>query len=198
MQLPSIRRVSLGDYLEGKVPDGVKRQYALHQKEFVVKQQMLYLRTTPPNTQEEVFAFIVPHIKRRAALDGCHQFMGHQGQDRTLSLLKELFWWPSMAKEAALALKNCRQCLIFEDNIQMPKLTPILATKPMDLVHIDFVKMEIMGDLRKKPKTKNVIVVVDHFTRFIQAYATKDQTACTGCSKFCTISTLPYLDFQDA
>ena len=49
----------------------------------------------------------------------------------------------------------------------------------MDLIHIDFVKMEIPADLRRKPKTKNVLVVVDHFTRFVQAYVTKDQTAHT-------------------
>ena len=49
----------------------------------------------------------------------------------------------------------------------------------MDLIQIDFVKMEIPADLRKKPKTKNVLVVVDHFTRFIQAYVTKDQMAHT-------------------
>ena len=84
-----------------------------------------------------------------------------------------------MAKESALALKNCRQCLIFEADIQMLKLAPILATKTMDLVHIDFVKMEIPGDLRKKPKMKNVLIIIDHFTRFIQAYITKDQTAHT-------------------
>ena len=51
--------------------------------------------------------------------------------------------------------------------------------EPMDLVHIDFVKMEIPADLRKKPKTKNVPVVVDHFMRFVQAYVTKDQMART-------------------
>ena len=52
-----------------------------------------------------------------------------------------------MAKEAALALKNCRQCLIFKAKVQTPKLTPILATEPMDLVDINFVKMEIPCDL---------------------------------------------------
>ena len=49
----------------------------------------------------------------------------------------------------------------------------------MDLIHIDFVKMEIPADLRKKPKTKNILVVIDHFTRFVQAYVTKDQMART-------------------
>ena len=84
-----------------------------------------------------------------------------------------------MAKEAALALKNCRQCLIFEANVQTPKFAPILATEPMDLVHIDFVKMEIPGDLRKKPKTKNVLIIIDHFMRFIQVCVTKDEMART-------------------
>ena len=84
-----------------------------------------------------------------------------------------------MAKEVALALKNCRQCLIFEAGVQTLKLMPIIATEPMDLVHIDFIKMEIPGDLRKKPKMKNVLIVVDHFMRFVQAYINKDKMTCT-------------------
>ena len=179
VSLPPVGRVSLGDYLEGKIPDNLKKAYTLCQKDFIVRQGMLYVRMTPANTQEEALAFVIPQIKRRAALDGCHPFMGHQGRDQMLSILKEQFWWPSMAKESALALKNCRQCLLFEAGVQTPKLTPILATEPMNLVHIDFIKMEILGDLRKKPKTKNVLVMVDHFTQFVQAYVTKDQTART-------------------
>ena len=33
----------------GVVPDGMKRPYVLCQKDFVIKQQMLYLKTTPSN-----------------------------------------------------------------------------------------------------------------------------------------------------
>ena len=84
-----------------------------------------------------------------------------------------------MAKEATLAFKNCRQCLVFKANVQMPKLALILTTEPMDLVHIDFVKMEILGDLQKKLKTKNILVIIDHFMRLVQVYVTKDQTAHT-------------------
>ena len=46
---------------------------------------MLYLKTTPSRSQEEVLAFVVPTHKRRAAIDGCHRFAGHQGRDRTVS-----------------------------------------------------------------------------------------------------------------
>ena len=101
-----------------------------------------------------------------------------------------------MAKEAALALKNCRQCLIFKAKVQMPKLAPILATEPMDLVHINFVKMEIPGDLRKKPKTKNVLVIINHFMRFVQAYVTKDQMAHTVARVFCHIWISKMLDVR--
>ena len=179
MALPSPGWISLGDHLKGKIPAGAEKPFQLRQKDFVLKQQMLYLKVTPPNTQEEAYAFVVPNIKRRVALDGCHRFMGHQGRDRTSSLLKERFWWPGMVKECTLALKDCRRCIIFEAKVQTPKLAPILTTELMDLIHIDFIKMEIPADLRKKPKTKNVLVVVDHFTRFVQAYVTKDQTART-------------------
>ena len=106
MALPSHGRSSLGDHLKGKIPAGTEKPFQLRQKDFVVKQQMLYLKVTPPNTQEEVYAFVIPGIKRRVALDGCHRFMGHQGRDRTLSLLKERFWWPGMVKECTLALKR--------------------------------------------------------------------------------------------
>ena len=179
MALPPHGRTTLGDHLKGKVSAGAERPFNLRQKDFVIKQQMLYLKVMPPNMQEEAFAFVIPSIKRRVALDGCHRYMGHQGQYRTLSLLKEHFWWPGMVKECTLALKDCRRCIVFEAKVQTPKLAPILTTEPMDLIHIDFVKMEIPADLRKKPKTKNILVVVDHFTRFVQAYVTKDQTAHT-------------------
>ena len=102
-----------------------------------------------------------------------------------------------MAKEAALALKNCRQCLVFEGTVQAPKLAPILATKPMDLVHIDFVKMEIPGDLQKKLKMKNVLLIVDHFMRLIQAYVTKDQMAHTK-ARILYDKYLAVFDSQDA
>ena len=49
--------------MKGKVPAGVERPFDLRQKDLVFKQQMLYLKVTPPNMQEEAFAFVVPSIK---------------------------------------------------------------------------------------------------------------------------------------
>ena len=57
-------QISLGDHLKGKVPAGAEKPFQLRQKDFVLKQQMLYLKVTLPNTQEEAYAFVVPNIKR--------------------------------------------------------------------------------------------------------------------------------------
>ena len=39
----------------------------------------------------------------------------------------------------------------------------------MDLVHIDYVKMEVAVGLKEKPEVKDVLVVEDHFTRYLQS-----------------------------
>ena len=49
----------------------------------------------------------------------------------------------------------------------------------MELIHIDYVGMEVMVVTDKKPVVKNVLVVVDHFTRYVQAFVTKNHTART-------------------
>ena len=50
---------------------------------------------------------------------------------------------------------------------------------PLDLVHIDYVSMEVTMGVKEKPVIKNVLVVEDHFTRYTQAYVTNNHTART-------------------
>ena len=87
-----------------------------------MKRGMLYLRVTPSHSQEEVPIFVVPIHKKRAAIDGCHRFAGHQGRDRTVSLMKERFWWPGMIQDAMSSVRNCARCVQFEARVQKPHL----------------------------------------------------------------------------
>ena len=119
---------TLGEYLHGRIPQSEQRLYAARQKDFVEKRGMLYLKTTPSHSQEEVLAFVVPTHKRRAAIDGCHRFAGHQGRDRTVSLIKERFWWPSMIQDTMNSVRNCARCVQFEARVQKPHLCPIICT----------------------------------------------------------------------
>ena len=49
----------------------------------------------------------------------------------------------------------------------------------MELVHIDYVGMEVTVATDKKPIVRNVLVVVDHFTRYVQVFVTKNHMART-------------------
>ena len=49
----------------------------------------------------------------------------------------------------------------------------------MELVHVDYVGMEVTVAAKEKQVVKNVLVVVDHFTRYVQAFITKNHTAYT-------------------
>ena len=80
---------TLAEFLQGQVPDQIQHQYAARQKDFTLNRGLLYLKTMPSCSNKDILAFVVPTHKRLAAIDGCHRHTGHQGHDRTLSLIKE-------------------------------------------------------------------------------------------------------------
>ena len=165
--------------MKHQVPDAEHRIYATRKKDFVLRRNLLYLKVTPKRSNEDILVFVVPGLKRQVAIDGCHHYLGHQGRDRTLSLLRERFWWPGVAQRMMSSVCNCEKCHIFEAKPQIPLMEPILCTEPLDLVHIDYVSMEVTMGVKEKLVVKNVLVVEDHFTCYTQAYVTNNHTACT-------------------
>ena len=160
-------------------PEVNRRYYAQWQKDFFLKDNLLFLNLTPSNSMETISLFVVPAQKCQAAIDGCHWSAGHQGHDWTLSLMKERFWWPGMSRVLVMAISNCGHCKQFEGKPQIPGMQPIICTEPMELVHVDYVGMEVTVLTQEKPVVKNVLVIVDHFTRYVQAYVTQNQTVRT-------------------
>ena len=84
-----------------------------------------------------------------------------------------------MSRVLVLAVSNCGHCKQFEAKPQIPGMQPIICTEPMELVHVDYVGMEVTVATQEKPVMKNVLVVVDHFTRYVQAFVTRNQTTRT-------------------
>ena len=160
-------------------PTTKRRFYAARQKEFTLQDNLLYLQVTPTNSQDTAPVFVILTADRQATIDGCHRSAGHQGRDRTLSLMKERFWWPGMSQALLKAVANCGRCIQYEAKGQLPPMQPIICTEPMELVHIDYVRMEVTVATDKKPVVWNVLVVVDHFTRYVQAFVTKNHTVRT-------------------
>ena len=133
----------------------------------------------PAHSHYTAPVFVVLSRNRQAAIDGCHRSVGHQGRDCTLSLMKEWFWWLDMSQALLKAIANCGRCIQYEVKGQLPPMQPIICTKPMELVHIDYVGMEVTVVTNKKPVVRNVLVVVDHFMQYVQAFVTKNHMART-------------------
>ena len=63
---------TLTQFLQRRVPNQVQCQYPTQQKDFTLNRGLLYLKTTPSHSNEDILAFVVPAHKRQAAIDGCH------------------------------------------------------------------------------------------------------------------------------
>ena len=82
-----------------------------------------------------------------------------------------------MRTQMIMALQNYEKCKIYEKKDPKAPLCTVAAIEPMDLVHFDLVGMEVTVETKKKPVVQKILVVTDHFSRFVQAYKVKDKRA---------------------
>ena len=76
-------------------------------------------------------------------------------------------------------IKACKHSLQYEGGTPRAPLCPIVATTPLDLLHVDFTSIETRMELDQLPRVANVLVFQDHFTKHVLAYVTPNQTAKT-------------------
>ena len=112
-------------------------------------------------------------------LQALHNDVGHPGRDRTISLIRERFYWPRMTAEIEKWTSECRRCLLRKSptNNRAP-LVNIITTYPLELVCMDYLTLEPAKGIG------NVLVITDHFTKYALAIATKIQTAKTTAEVF--------------
>ena len=59
-------------------------------------------------------------------------------------------------------------------------MKPLACSGPGELLHVDFTSIEETVPLKEDPVICNVLVLQDHFSKYVVAYVVKDQTACTA------------------
>ena len=138
---------------------------------------LLYHKYTPKYQVEEVKHFVVPKAHWRTAFYGCHQDAAHQGKKRTESLISDQFWWPGVCRSGSPKLQTLSTS---QREGRKAPMVLMMVTAPLQLVHLDFTLFEMTTNLNESPKVKNILVIVDHFTRYTRAYVTKDQKASTA------------------
>ena len=153
------------------LPDVFK--YLRHWKNLCLLDGILYRNTV--FNGEKVKQLVLPFRFRDLVFKYLHDDVGHQGQDRTLSLVRSRFFWPGFEQDIENRVRSCERC-IKRKTFQKPssELINIISTQPMELVCIDFLSLE-----RSKGGFKNILVLTDHFTRYAQAFPTRNQLAKT-------------------
>ena len=154
--------------------------YVKSKEQLIMKNGLLYRQSKQGPIEETVFQFVVPQIHRSAALDSCHCEAAHQGQRCSLSLMQEQFWWPGIARDLRNCIKKCGHCRKFKAAPPMAPLKPLTCSAPGELLHMDFTSIEETVPLQQEPVIRNVMVMQDHFSKYVIAYVVKDQTACTA------------------
>ena len=77
-----------------------------------------------------------------------------------------------MAKQMRQVIRASKHCLQYEGGTLKAPLCPIVATTPLDLLHVDFTNIETMLELNQLPRAANVLVFQDYFTMHVLAYVT--------------------------
>ena len=154
--------------------------YVKAKHQLLIKNGLLYRKTRQGQANEIVFQFVVPQRHRGAALDGCHREAAHQGQCRSTALMQEHFWWPGMTQDLRNHIKKCSHCRKYEAALPVVPMKPLACSGPGELLHVDFTSIEETVPLKEDPVICNVLVLQDHFSKYVVAYVVKDQTACTA------------------
>ncbi|KAL2081551.1 hypothetical protein ACEWY4_023404 [Coilia grayii] len=139
-----------------------------------VEDGLLY-RVTYKASGKERRQLLLPKEFRMQVCHALHDDMGHLGVERTLDLIRDRFYWPKMSQTVETYIGNCGRCVTWKSPCsRAAPLHQITSSGPMELVCIDFLSLE--------PDScgfANILVVTDHFSRYAQAYPTKDQRAVT-------------------
>ena len=109
-----------------------------------------------------------------------HDFMGHFALDKTLSTLKERFFFPGMRAYVHAYIRCCPNCQIKQHLARPQRHTfrPVLSGYPFQRINIDFV-----GPLPATATQKKYIFTIKcNFTRWLEAYPTTNCQASTAAN----------------
>ena len=124
---------------------------------------------------------VVPAIFKVKILETCHSnpMSGHFAEERTMSKFVDTFYWPNALKDVRNWVRSCDACNKFNPPSKGYCKSPL---KPINTDSIfELVCYDIAGPFF--PVTKNgnayVLIMVDHFSKWVELSALKDINAAT-------------------
>jgi len=123
---------------------------------------------------------VLPQKFRRTVYRELHEEMGHLGVERVLALARERFYWSHMRRDIDNFIHHTwRRLKQRSPNLPTREpLQPIVTTAPLQMLSVDFVHLE-----QSSGGYEYILIVVYHFTKYAQAYPTKNKTALTPADR---------------
>ncbi|KAF6210122.1 hypothetical protein GE061_015878 [Apolygus lucorum] len=134
--------------------------------------------TTKQTPTGNISVPLIPSTLRHGLVGACHesQWAGHPGIERTEQLVRRYGCWPKLSRFVKEFVKSCDVCQRRNTpvNLEPPVQKPDLPCRPGEIVGIDHV-----GPLDTPTGPKFLLTVVDHFSKYSEAYVVPDATAKT-------------------
>ncbi len=136
---------------------------------------LLYRVCTLPSGQIR-YQLVIPRKLISAVLHHFHggPLVGHYSTDKVLEKVRTVCYWPKMAQDVAAHCKACPGCQANTAHVPGLKATlgTIEVTAPLQHVSIDITELPVTSK-----GNRYCLTVVDLFTRYVNLYPMKDQTA---------------------
>ena len=150
------------------VDDDLWHHYRRHSKSYSVEKGILKMGelTVVPRTALSSLLFILHDSP----------LSGHLGRNRTWDIVKDRFWWPNSYTDVRDYINSCTTCQARKVDANK-RWSPLSPSQTMDY------PMERMAmDIFQMPKCSGyeyVLVVVDYFSKWVEAFPLRSKTAET-------------------
>ena len=117
---------------------------------------------------------------------------GHKGPLKTLTDIRQTYYWPTMSADITTYIDSCHACLTAkkDSHSHHSPMTPLPPTyKPFQTVHIDLVE-----NLRPDRK-HGIVTVVDRYSKMVIAWPCKEATSEQIAKDFYANVVCPYGGF---
>ena len=181
-QMQAIREQQQKDPVIRKIVDQLELGDEVD-SDYIVQDGLLYHISIPvkndPNTRLQL---VIPAEMTGGIIHEMHfaEFGGgHVGLDRTYDKIRSRYYWQNMYRDVVKYLEQCETCKARK----MKKTKAPMQDMPIPQYPFDIIGIDTCGPF---PETelgnKYIVTIVDHFSSWPEAYATRDKSAETVAS----------------
>lgn len=114
--------------------------------------------------ENSTYKLVVPRSARNGVIKRIHQLGGHVGVNKTLHMIKNLYYWPGMLEDVKVGVHCCLACQMTKgkNGRERAPLQSSLVGEPFERIAID-----ISGPYHKsKHGHRYILAIIDYFSKF--------------------------------